>query len=95
MIDFPLGSVIALIFCYNNGGSLVVYSVDLIIVSFEVFCVLVSYITSSGITCLSVCRGGVSSGGYYRSVGEVGIGLSGSGRELDVDVDGSRGGGVA
>ena len=29
-----------------------------------------------------------------RPVGEVAIGLSGSGRELDVDVDGSRGGGV-
>ena len=32
--------------------------------------------------------------GCCRPVGEVAIGLSGSGRELDVDVDGSRGGGV-
>ena len=64
-------------------------------VSFEAFCALVGCITSSGVKRLSVCRGGAGSGGCCRPVGEVAIGLSGSGRELDADVDGSRGGGVA
>ena len=90
-MDFPSGSVTALIFCRSGGGSLVAYSVDLIVVSFEVFCALVGCITSSGVKRLCVCRGG---GGCCRPVGKVAIGLSGSGRELDVDVDGSRGGGV-
>ena len=94
-MDFPLGSVTALIFCRSGGGSLVACSVDLIVVSFEAFCALVGCITSSGVKHLSVCRGGAGSGGCCRPVGEVAIGLSGSGRELDVDVDGSRGGGVA
>ena len=82
----------ALIFCRSGCGSLVACSVDLIVVSFEVFCGLVGCITSSGAKRRSVCRG---SGGCCRPVGEVAIGLSGSGRELDADVDGSRGGGVA
>ena len=62
--------------------------------SFELFSALVGCITFSGVKRLSVCRGGVGSGGCCRPVGEVAIGLSGSGRELDVDVDGSRGGDV-
>ena len=80
MTDFPLGSVTALIFCRSGGGSLVACSVDLIVVG---------CITSSGVKRLSVCRGGANSDGCRRPVGEVAIGLSGSGRELDVDVDGS------
>ena len=94
-MDVPLGSVTALIFCRSGCGSLVDCSVDLIVVSFEVFCALLGCITSSGVKRLSVCQGGAGSGGCCRPVGEVAIGLSGSGRELDVDVDGSRGGGVA
>ena len=93
-MDVPLGSVTALIFCRSGCGFLVACSVDLIVVSFEVFCALVGCITSSGVKRLSVCRG-AGSGGCCRPVGEVAIGLSGSGCELDVDVDGSRGGGVA
>ena len=93
-MGFPLGSVTALIFCRSGGGSLVACSVDLIVVSFEVFCALVGCITSSGVKRRSDRRGGAGSGGCCRPVGEVAVGLSGSGRELDVDVDGSRGGGV-
>ena len=91
--EFAVGKChcVNLIFCRSGGGSLVACSVDLIVVSFEVFCALVGCITSSGVKRRSVCRGGAGSGG---PVGEVAIGLSGSGRELDVDVDGSRGGGV-
>ena len=92
---FRLGSVAALIFCRSGCGSLVACSVERIVVSFEVFCALVGCITSSGFKRLSVCRGGAGSGGCCCAVGEVAIGLSGSARELDVDVDGSRGGGVA
>ena len=94
-MDFPLGSVTVLIFCRSDGGSLVACSVDLIVVSFEIFCALIGCITSSGVQRRSVCRGGAGSSGCCRPVGEVAIGLSGSGRGLDVDVDGSRGGGVA
>ena len=94
-MNLPLGSVTALIFCRSGGGSLVACSVDLIVESFEVFRALVGCITSSGVKRRSVWRGGAGSGGCCRPVGEVAIGLSGSGRELDVDVDGSRGGGVA
>ena len=90
-MNVPLGSVTALIFCRSGCGSLVACSVDLIVV---VFCALVGCSTSSGVKHLSVCRGGAGSGGCCRPVGEVAIGLSGSGRELDVDVDGSRGGDV-
>ena len=43
-MDFPLGSVTALIFCRSGGGSLVACSVDLIVVSFDVFCALVGCI---------------------------------------------------
>ena len=93
-MDVPLGSVTALIFCRSGCGSLAACSVELIVVSFEVFCALFGCITSSGVKHLSVCRGGAVSGGCCRPVGEVAIGLSGSGRELEVDVDGSRGGGV-
>ena len=74
---------------------MVACSVDLIVVSFEVFCALVGCITSSGVKRRRVCQGGAGSGGRCRPVGEVAIGLSGSGRELDVDVDGTRGGDVA
>ena len=42
----------------------------------------------------SVCRGGAGSGGCCRPVGEVAMGLSGSGRELDAEVDRSRRGDV-
>ena len=94
-MDFPLGSVTALDFCSSGGGSLVACSVDLIVVSFEVFCALVGCITSSGVKRRSVCRGGAGSGGCCRPVGEVAMGLSGSGREVDVGVDGRRGGDVA
>ena len=93
-MDVPLGSVTALIFCRSGCGSLVACSVDRIVVSFEVFCALVGCITSSRVKRLSVCRGGAGSGGCCRPVGEVAMGLPGSGRELDVDVNGSRGGGV-
>ena len=50
----PLGSVTALIFCRSG---LVAYSINLIVVSFEVFCALVGCVTSSGVKRLSVCRG--------------------------------------
>ena len=90
-----LGSVTALIFCRSGCGSLVACSVDLIAVSSEVFCALVGCITSSGVMRCSVCRGGAGSGGCCRPVGGVAMGLSGSGRELDVDVHESRGGDVA
>ena len=93
-MDVPLGSVTAVVFCRSGCGCLVACSVDLIVVSFEVFCALVGCSTSSGVKRLSVCQGGAGSGGCCRPVGEVAIGLSGSGRELDVNVDGSRGGGV-
>ena len=89
-MDVPLGSVTALIFCRSGCGSLVACPVDLI----EVFCALVGCSTSSGVKRLSICRGGAGSGGCCRPVGEVAIGLSGSGRELGIHVDGSRGGGV-
>ena len=94
-MDVPLGSFAALIVCRSGCGSLVACSIDLIVVSFEFLCALVGCITSSGVKRRSVCLGGAGSGGCCRPVGEVAIGLSGSGRELDVDVDGSRGGGVA
>ena len=80
-MDVPLGTVTALIFCRSGCGSLVACSVDLIVVSFEVFCALVGCITSSGVKRLSVCRGGAGSGGCFRPVGEGAIRLSGSGRE--------------
>ena len=91
-MDFPLGSVT--IFCRSGGGSLVACSVDLIVVSFEVFCALAGCITSSGVKRRSVCRGGAGSGGCCRPVGEVAMGLSGSGRQINVDVGGRRGGDV-
>ena len=93
-MDVPLGSVIALIFYRSGYGSLVVCFIDLIVVSFEVFCVLVGCIAFSGIKRFSVCRGGVNSGGCYCPVGKIAIRLSGSGREFDVNVNGNRGGGI-
>ena len=91
MFCLKLGSVATNL---DSVAANVTWSVDLIVVSFEAFCALVGCITSSGVKRRSVCRGGAGSGGCCRPVGEVAIGLSGSGRELDVDVDGSRGGGV-
>ena len=93
-MDVPLESVTALIFCRSGCGSLVASSVDLIGVSFGVFCALVGCITSSRVMRRTVCRGGAGSGGCCRPVGEVAMGISGSGRELDADVDGSLGGDV-
>ena len=61
-------------------GSLFASSIDLTVVSFEVFCALVGCIITSGVMRRSVCRGGA------------GMGLSGCGRELDAEVDGSHGG---
>ena len=85
---------LCVIFCRSGCGSLVASSVDLIVVFFAVCCAFVGCVTSSGVTRRSVCRGGVGGGGCSRPVGEAAMGLSGSGRELDVEVDGSRRGDV-
>ena len=94
-MDVLLASVTALILCCSGCGSLVASSVDLIVVSFEVFCALVGCITSSGVMRRIVCRGSAGSAGCGRPVGDIALGLSGSGRELDVKVHASRGGDVA
>ena len=48
-------SVTALIRCRSGCGSLVASSVNLIVVSFEVFCALVGCVTSSRVMRRSVC----------------------------------------
>ena len=58
-------------FCRSGYSSLVVCSVNLIVVCFEVFYALVDYITSSGVKRLSVCRGGAGTGKCYRPVSEI------------------------
>ena len=73
-MDVPLESVTAFIFCRSGCGSLVA-SVDLILVSFEVFCALVGCVTSSRVMRRSVCRGGAGTGGCCRPVGEVAMGI--------------------
>ena len=60
-MDVPLESVTALILCRSGCGSLLASSVDLIVVSIEVFRALVGCFTSSGVMRRSVCRGGAGS----------------------------------
>ena len=88
-----MDSATALILCRSGHGSSALSSVDLMVVSCEVFCALAGCMTSSGVIRRSACRSGsAGSGGCCRPVGAVAMGLSGSGREVDVGVDGSLGG---